>query len=67
MLLLNIYTITRNNKVIQVGVSFLSGEKQADYNWAVCQVRQIIAKNIIEEPLSIVTDRELALIKCLDT
>lgn len=67
MPLLNICAITGNNKVIQVGVSFLSGEKQADYNWAICQVRQIMAKNTIEEPFSIVTDRELALIKCLDT
>ena len=32
MLLLNIYIITGNNMVIQVGFMFLSGEKKEDYN-----------------------------------
>ena len=67
MPLLNICAITGNNKVIQVGVAFLSGEKKVDYKWALEQVRNTMAQNIIKEPVSIVTDRELALIECLDT
>ena len=65
MPLLNIYVITGNNKVIQVGVVFLPREK-VDYTWALQQLRNTMAQNMIEEPVSIVTDRELALIECLD-
>ena len=65
MLLLNICVITSNNKVIQVRLVFLSGEKEADYNWAIDYIRDIMAEYSIEEPSSIVTDKELALIKCL--
>jgi hypothetical protein len=32
MPLLNIYTITSNNMVIQVRLVFLSGEKETDYD-----------------------------------
>jgi hypothetical protein len=65
MPLLNICVITGNNMVIQVGLAFLSGEKEVDYNWAIDYIREIMAEHSIEEPSSIVTDRELALIKCL--
>ena len=65
MPLLNICAITGNNMVIQVRLAFLSEEKKADYNWAIDYIRDIIAEHSIEEPSSIVTDRELALIKCL--
>ena len=67
MPLLNICVITGNNKVVQVGIVFLSGEKKADYSWSLTQLRNIIAQYTIEEPISIVTDRELALIECIDT
>jgi len=67
MPLLNICAITGNNKVVQVGIVFLSGEKKADYSWSLTQLRNIIAQYTIEEPISIVTDRELALIECIDT
>ena len=67
MPLLNICAITGNNMVIQVGLAFLSREKEADYNWAIDYIRDIRAKHLIEEPSSIVTDRELALIRCLST
>jgi hypothetical protein len=67
MPLLNIYAITGNNMVIQVGLTFLSGEKESDYNWAIDYIRDIMAEHSIEEPSSIVTDRELALMRCLDT
>jgi hypothetical protein len=66
MPLLNIYIVTGNNIVIQVGLAFLFGEKEVDYKWAIDWIRNLIAQHSIEEPSSIVTDRELALIKCLD-
>jgi hypothetical protein len=52
--------------VIQVRLAFLFREKEVDYKWAIDWIRNLIAKHSIEEPSSIVTDRELALIKCLD-
>jgi len=65
MPLLNICAITGNNMVVQVALVFLSGEKEGDYNWAVSYLRNIMAQHSIEEPASIVTDRELALIHAL--
>jgi hypothetical protein len=62
MPLLNIYAITGNNIVIQVRLAFLSGEKEIDYNWAIDYIQDIMAEHLIEEPSSIITDRELALI-----
>jgi hypothetical protein len=62
MPLLNIYIVTGNNIVIQVGLAFLFGEKEVDYKWAIDWIRNLIAQHSIEEPSSIVTDRELALI-----
>jgi len=65
MPLLNICAISDNNMVIQVGLAFISGEKEVDYTWVLAKLRDIMDQNTIEEPLSIVTDRELALITCL--
>jgi MULE transposase domain len=67
MLLLNICAVTGNNMVIQVGLAFLLGEKESDYNWAIDYMWDIMAEHSIEEPSSIVIDRELALMWCLDT
>jgi hypothetical protein len=67
MPLLNICGISGNNKVIQIGLVFLSSEKKADYRWAIQQLRGVMTVNSIKEPVSIVTDRELALIDCIDT
>ncbi len=53
--------------VVQAGLAFLSGEKQSDYSWAVTHFRTIMAENMIQEPVSIDTDRELALMKYIDT
>jgi hypothetical protein len=64
---LNICAVTGNNMVIQVGLAFLSGERESDYNWEINWIRDLMAEHSIEEPSSIVTDRELALMKCLDT
>jgi hypothetical protein len=67
MPLLNICAISGNNKVVQLGLAFLSGEKKADYNWALRQVRNVMTASSINEPVSIITDRELALINCIET
>lgn len=67
MPLLNICGITGNNIVIQLRLVFLSGETKRDYTWALVQLRDLIAQHMIQEPISIVTDRELALIKCIKT
>jgi len=66
MPLLNICAISGNNRVVQIGLAFLSAEKQGDYTWAIQQLRQIMTSKSIEGPVSIVTDRELALINCLE-
>jgi hypothetical protein len=64
---LNICAITGANKVVQIRLVFLRRETEADYNWALDYLRDIIAQNLIEELVLIVTDRELALIKSLNT
>src|SRR4030081_3289999 len=51
----------------QVGLAFIRQEREADYNWALKFLRGLMAKESIQEPLSIVTDREIALIKALRT
>ena len=66
MPLLNICAVTRNNLVIQVRLVFLSGEKKADYKWAIEQFKEVMAEIEIDEPYAIVTDRELALMGVLD-
>jgi hypothetical protein len=67
MPLLNICAISGNNRVTQVGLVLLSGEKKGDYRWACQQLRNVMAACSIQEPVSIVTDRELALMDSLDT
>jgi hypothetical protein len=67
MPLLNICAITGNNMVIQVGLVFLSGEKESDHDWAMDYIWDIMTEHSIEAPSSIVTDRDLALIKSLNT
>jgi hypothetical protein len=41
--------------VVQVGLAFIRQEREADYNWALELVRDTMAKESIQEPLSIVT------------
>jgi hypothetical protein len=65
MPLLNICRITGNNIVIQVGIAFLAAEKEADYKWALDQLYELMIKHSIIEPVAVVTDREIALIKGL--
>jgi MULE transposase domain len=66
MPLLNICSVTGNKKTVQIALCFMSGEKESDYKWAVNCFQDLISENSIEQPLSIVTDRELALMNCLD-
>lgn len=66
MPILNICGVTGGNKVIQLGLVFLSSEKENDYSWSLQQLKQIMTLEAIRAPLSIVTDRELALMKSLE-
>ena len=67
MLLLNICVITSGNKVLQIRLAFLSDEKTESYTWVIGQLIEIIKSQNIQQPLSIVTDREIALINSIDT
>jgi hypothetical protein len=51
--------------VVQVGLVFLRQERQVDYTRALEYLKDIMATNSISAPLSIVTDRELALIQAI--
>jgi hypothetical protein len=53
--------------VVQIGLAFICQEREVDYNWALEFLRDLMAKESIQEPASIVTDREIALIKALRT
>src|SRR5438034_3941787 len=66
MPLLNLCAVTGNRKTVQVALCFLSGEKKEDYDWAMAQFRILMRDHDIPEPVSIVTDRELALMNTLD-
>ena len=67
MPLFNICVITGGNKVLQIGLAFLSDEKTESYSWVICQLVEVMKSQNIQQPLSIVTDRELALINSIDT
>ena len=66
MPLLNLCGVTGNKKTIQTALCFLSGEKKEDYEWAMTQFKELLEKHDIPWPLSIVTDRELALMNALE-
>jgi MULE transposase domain len=55
------------NKVIQVAVIFIRQERIIDYTWALQYLRDIMNENTILDPVSIITDRELALIRTIQT
>jgi hypothetical protein len=67
MPLLNICAVTSNNKVIQVGLCFMSREKEVDYDFLIRCLREVMRSNDITKPLVAITDRELALIKAIET
>ena len=52
---------------MQTALCFLSSEKEEDYEWAMTQFEELLEEHGIPWPLSIVTDRELALINALET
>ena len=66
MPLFNICVITGGNKVLQIGLAFLSDEKEKSYDWVISQLVGIMKSQNIQQPLSIVTDREIALINSID-
>ena len=66
MLLLNICAVTSNKQTIQVGLCFLSSEKRDYYVRAITAFWKTIEKHKVPPPITIVTDRELALMNCLD-
>ncbi|POS88216.1 hypothetical protein EPUL_000796 [Erysiphe pulchra] len=63
--LLNICVVTGNNLVVQIGLVFLSGELESDYEWALYQFHEVMEEGI-QEPAVVVTDRETTLMKPLD-
>jgi hypothetical protein len=66
MPLLNICSVIDNRKTAQTALCLLSGEKESDYTWAMRHFRDLMSENNIPEPISWVTDRELALMNALD-
>jgi len=65
MPILNISSVLRNNETLSFGVCFLSSEKEGDYIWAIEAFIDIMEKHSIKMPLTIVTNRELALLNAL--
>lgn len=66
MPLLNICGVTGNNKTPQFALCFLSSEQEVDYDWALTQLRKCMVKYDIQEPKTMITDREIALITEID-
>lgn len=66
MPLLNIGAVGANNQNISVSVCFLRNEDTEAYSWAMRSLRKMIEKYDIELPLTLITDRELALMNPLE-
>jgi uncharacterized membrane protein (DUF441 family) len=66
MLILNIGGVLGNNETLSFGVCFLLLEKEGDYIWAIKALVDIIERYSIKMPLTIITDRELALLNALE-
>ena len=66
MPLLNICAVTSNKKTVQIGLYFLSGEKNPDYSQAIRWFKELKDQEEIESPVCFVTDREIALMKAID-
>lgn len=67
MPLLNICGVLGNNMTIQIPLAFLSGEDQKHYTWALECLLQLLSQYQIPHPKKFVTDRELALLKIIDS
>jgi hypothetical protein len=56
MPLFNVCTVVGNKKTVQIGLCFLSGEKEPDYLWALNCLDEVMKKKIISIPICFVTD-----------
>lgn len=65
MAMLNIGAVGSDNKNISVGVCFMRNENYESHQWTLQQLRKMINEHSIELPLTIITDRELALMNPL--
>lgn len=64
--LINICGSLGNNMTPQLALSFVSGEKEADYKWVLECIKELIKKKDLPKPRCFVTDRELALMNALE-
>ncbi|KAM4055563.1 MULE transposase [Hirsutella rhossiliensis] len=68
MPLFNACGATPNRKTFQIFAVFMSGETKEDYDWALSQFERLLCDNSIDQrPRVTITDRDLALIKALNT
>ena len=65
--LLNICGVTGQNKTLNLGVAFVSGESEEDYSWALSHLKGLLHSERISEPSIFVTDRDRALLNALRT
>jgi hypothetical protein len=67
MPLLNIVGVTGGNRTPQYCLCFMSGETDEDYIWSLQQIREYLTLHNIALPKVTITDRELALMKAIDS
>jgi MULE transposase domain len=63
--LLNIIGASSLNETTQIGLAFISGEAEHDFDWIMRVLRKLFENHQIRPPRIIVTDRQLALINAL--
>lgn len=66
MPMLNIGGVSGNNETLSLGICFLSSEREGDYKWVMEAVLDMMVTHSIKVPLTIITDRELALLNALE-
>ena len=66
MPMFNACGVSPENKTFNWAVTFMSGEKEADYKTALEAKMKILEKHSIQDPRCVVSDRELALLKALN-
>ncbi|MGI4816711.1 MAG: hypothetical protein ACRYE7_01875 [Janthinobacterium lividum] len=64
--LVNICGSLGNNMTPQLGLAFVSGEKEEDYRWVLGCTKELLLKADIPFPRCFVTDRELALMSAIE-
>ncbi|KAG6990012.1 PKS-NRPS hybrid synthetase [Fusarium oxysporum f. sp. conglutinans] len=67
MPLLDIVGIDACQKTFCVAFAFLSGEEEADFNWALTRLRSLFEEHGIGLPSVILTDRQLALMNAISS